>query len=147
MNPSFFQRTQTLCACYIEWLARTEHVSGEALRKYLSKRAQQIHLLASIVVPWFIPLLIFVARVFDVSLGTLRTLLMITGHRALSALLGVAEVTVWIFAVGGAVKYLSHPMAVVGYASTSRRKLAIGSRSQGSGHGNNRAEKRLVLLP
>ena len=33
------------------------------------------------------------------------------------------------------------------FASTSRRKLAIGSRSQGSGHGNNRAEKRLVLLP
>jgi uncharacterized protein YebE (UPF0316 family) len=67
-------------------------------------------------VPWFIPILIFFARVFDVSLGTLRTLLMITGHRSLSALLGVAEVTVWIFAIGGAVKYLSHPMAVVGYA-------------------------------
>ena len=67
--------------------------------------------------PWSIPFLIFFARVFDVSLGTLRTLLMITGHRALAALLGVVEVTVWIFAVGGAVKYLSHPWAVVGYAS------------------------------
>ena len=66
--------------------------------------------------PWFIPILIFFARVFDVSLGTLRTLLMITGHRGLAALLGVVEVTVWIFAVGGAVKYLSYPWAVVGYA-------------------------------
>ncbi|MCB1095689.1 MAG: DUF2179 domain-containing protein [Verrucomicrobiae bacterium] len=67
--------------------------------------------------PWFIPILIFFARVFDVSLGTLRTLLMITGHRALAVVLGVFEVTVWIFAVGGAVKYLNNPWAVVGYAS------------------------------
>ncbi len=66
--------------------------------------------------PWYIPILIFLARVCDVSLGTLRTLLMITGHRVLAVVLGVAEVTIWIFAVGGVVNYLSYPMAVVGYA-------------------------------
>lgn len=41
---------------------------------------------------------------------------MITGYRALAVVLGLVEVTVWIFAVGGAVKYLSHPLAVLGYA-------------------------------
>lgn len=66
--------------------------------------------------PWYIPLLIFLARVCDVSLGTLRTLLMITGHRFLAVVLGIAEVTIWILAVGGVMNYLSYPMAVVGYA-------------------------------
>ena len=66
--------------------------------------------------PWYIPLVIFLARVCDVSLGTLRTLLMITGHRMLAVVLGVGEVTIWVFAVGGVVKYLSYPFAVVGYA-------------------------------
>jgi uncharacterized protein YebE (UPF0316 family) len=66
--------------------------------------------------PWFIPILIFLARVCDVSLGTLRTLLMITGHRAAAVVLGIAEVTIWILAVGGVMKYLSHPLAVVAYA-------------------------------
>lgn len=66
--------------------------------------------------PWYIPILIFLARICDVSLGTLRTLLMITGHRFLAVVFGVAEVTVWILAVGGVMSYLSHPMAVVGFA-------------------------------
>ncbi|TWU40637.1 hypothetical protein Poly41_14710 [Novipirellula artificiosorum] len=76
--------------------------------------------------PWFIPVLIFLARVCDVSLGTLRTILMITGHRAMAVVLGVAEVTIWIFAVGGVMKYLSHPLAVVAYAGGFGSGVLVG---------------------
>jgi uncharacterized protein YebE (UPF0316 family) len=75
---------------------------------------------------WYIPIIIFCARVCDVSLGTLRTLLVIAGHRALAALLGVAEVTIWIFAVGGVVKHLSYPLAVVGYAGGFGAGVLVG---------------------
>lgn len=76
--------------------------------------------------PWFIPVLIFLARVCDVSLGTVRTILMITGLRTLAVVLGVAEVTIWVLAIGGVMKYLSHPLAVVAYASGFGAGVLIG---------------------
>jgi len=76
--------------------------------------------------PWYIPILIFTARVFDVSLGTLRTILMIMGYRSLSVVLGVAEVTIWTFAIGGVMKYLSYPLAVVGYAGGFGAGVLVG---------------------
>lgn len=66
---------------------------------------------------WYIPLLIFCGRICDVSIGTLRTMLVISGHRMLAAGLGAIEVVIWILAVGGAIKYLTEWTALVGYAS------------------------------
>lgn len=65
---------------------------------------------------WYIPLLIFVARICDVSLGTTRMMLVVSGHRFISAALGFFEVIIWVFAVGGAIRYLDHPLAILGYA-------------------------------
>ncbi|MDA9859487.1 DUF5698 domain-containing protein [Rubripirellula sp.] len=76
--------------------------------------------------PWFIPILIFLARVCDVSLGTVRTILMITGLRTWAVVLGIAEVTIWVLAVGGVMKYLSHPLAVVAYAGGFGAGVLIG---------------------
>jgi uncharacterized protein YebE (UPF0316 family) len=47
-----------------------------------------------------IPFLIFCARVLDVSIGTLRIILISRGHRVLAPLLGAAEVFVWLLAAG-----------------------------------------------
>lgn len=87
---------------------------------------------------WLIPLLIFVARIFDVSLGTLRMIMVISGHRFASASLGFLEVMIWVVAVGGAVKHLDNPAAIVAFAGgfatgtlvgmTIENKLAIGFR-------------------
>lgn len=44
-------------------------------------------------------LLIFVLRIVDVSLGTLRTLSVVQGHVRASMMYGFAEVLVWSFAV------------------------------------------------
>ncbi len=65
---------------------------------------------------WYIPVLIFLARICDVSVGTVRTMIVIAGHRYLAAMLGFLEVVIWVFAAGGAFKYLSEPFAVIGYA-------------------------------
>jgi uncharacterized protein YebE (UPF0316 family) len=65
---------------------------------------------------WYIPVLIFVARICDVSIGTVRMVVIVSGHRALATVLGFVEVVIWVFAVGGTLKYLSQPLAVLAYA-------------------------------
>ncbi len=85
-----------------------------------------------------IPALIFIARIFDVSIGTVRMLMVISGHRLASAALGFAEVLIWVLAVGGAVKHLDNPIAVIAFAGgfatgtlvgmTIEQRLAIGYR-------------------
>lgn len=88
--------------------------------------------------PWFIPPLIFLARICDVSVGTVRMIFLINGSRVATAILGFCEVTIWALAVGGLVKYLTNPLAIIAFAGgysagtlvglTIERKLAIGWR-------------------
>lgn len=87
---------------------------------------------------WAIPLLIFAARICDVSIGTVRMIMVISGHRLASALLGFFEVSIWVLAVGGAVKHLDNPLAILAFAGgfaagtlvgmSVERKLALGFR-------------------
>lgn len=49
--------------------------------------------------PWLMAAMVFVARVGDVSLATLRTILIFRGQRLLAATIGFFEVLVWLFAV------------------------------------------------
>ncbi|MEO1715468.1 MAG: DUF5698 domain-containing protein [Planctomycetota bacterium] len=65
---------------------------------------------------WYIPFLIFLARIGDVSIGTVRTMLMLQGYRLTAASLGVIEVTIWVLAVAGVVTNLTEPTAIAGYA-------------------------------
>jgi uncharacterized protein YebE (UPF0316 family) len=65
--------------------------------------------------PWG-ALLIFVLRIFDVSLDTMRVIFAIRGKRGIAALLGFAQAMIWIFAVGNAVKHLDSILHIVGYA-------------------------------
>ncbi|MGC9452687.1 MAG: DUF2179 domain-containing protein [Oceanipulchritudo sp.] len=82
-------------------------------------------------------LLIFLARVVDVSLGTLRTLVTVQGRMAMAFLLGLVEVTIWLYVITGIVGMVQEsPILVVFYAfgfSTGNivgiwveKKLAIG---------------------
>lgn len=63
-----------------------------------------------------IPLLIFFARIADVSLGTLRMIFIINGMRWVPAALGFVEVVIWVVAVGNAVANLTDPLVLIGYA-------------------------------
>jgi hypothetical protein len=62
------------------------------------------------------PLVIFSLRFVDVSLGTMRFLLVTRGQRAPAALIGFVESLIWITAAGAAIQNLSSPLHLVGYA-------------------------------
>lgn len=65
----------------------------------------------------FLPLLIFVARIVDVSLGTLRIIFVARGWRKIAPLLGFVEVFIWIVVVGQLVQNLDSFISYVAYAS------------------------------
>lgn len=87
---------------------------------------------------WYIPILIYFARIVDVSIGTVRMIFVINGHRFIAAAMGFVEVIVWALAVGGVIKYLDNAYALVGYGAgfatgtlvgmTIEEKIAIGHR-------------------
>ncbi|GIV32930.1 MAG: UPF0316 protein [Chitinophagales bacterium] len=63
-----------------------------------------------------IPALIFIARIFDVSISTLRIMYTINERQMLASLLGFVEVLIWLVAVSQALKHLSTPAAYVAFA-------------------------------
>lgn len=75
--------------------------------------------------PWG-PLVIFGLRIFDVSLATLRMLLIVRGHRVLAPFIGFFEVLIWLFAAGSAIQYLGSPLHAMGYAGGFAAGNAVG---------------------
>ena len=66
---------------------------------------------------WFVlPLLIFWARVLDVSLGTVRVIFISRGFKYLSPLIGFFEILIWLLAIGQIMKNLSNPVCYIAYA-------------------------------
>jgi uncharacterized protein YebE (UPF0316 family) len=64
----------------------------------------------------FGPLLIFFMRVTDVSLATVRMLLIMRNARLWAPLIGFFEVLIWLLAAGTAIQHLDSPLHVLGYA-------------------------------
>lgn len=64
----------------------------------------------------FGPLVIFFLRVTDVSLATVRVVLVTRGARLPASLLGFLEILIWITAAGAAIQNLTSPLHVLGYA-------------------------------
>jgi len=64
-----------------------------------------------------LPLLIFSARIVDVSLGTARVIFVSRGYKLLAAASGFWEVLIWLLAIGQIMKNLSNPMCYVAYAT------------------------------
>jgi uncharacterized protein YebE (UPF0316 family) len=62
------------------------------------------------------PLLIFFMRIADVSLATVRMLMIMRNHKLLAPLIGLFEVLIWLFAAGVAIQHLESPWHVLGYA-------------------------------
>ncbi|MFZ2146725.1 MAG: DUF2179 domain-containing protein [Sedimentisphaerales bacterium] len=63
-----------------------------------------------------IPSLIFVARVTDVSLGTVRVIFVSRGLKYLAPVVGFFEVIIWLLAIGQIMKNLSNPACYIAYA-------------------------------
>ncbi len=70
--------------------------------------------------PWFtygiIPVAIFFARVFDVSMGTIRMIFISKGLKLLAAVIGFFEVLVWIIAISQIMQNLTNVFTYIAYA-------------------------------
>lgn len=86
---------------------------------------------------WIVlPILIFGARIFDVSIGTLRIVYLARGKKFIVPFLGFFEVLIWLLAIGEIFKNLNNVACYVAYAGgfamgnyvgiVIENKLAIG---------------------
>ena len=91
----------------------------------------------SFVFHWvLLPFLIFCSRILDVTLGTLRIILLSKGNRLYAPILGFFEVLLWLIVMVNVVKTLDHPIFYIAYAGgfamgnfvgmTLESKIALG---------------------
>jgi uncharacterized protein YebE (UPF0316 family) len=64
-----------------------------------------------------IPLLIFFARICDVSMGTVRIILVSKGLRRIAPVIGFFEVLIWVLAISKIIQNLDNWMCYIAYAS------------------------------
>lgn len=82
------------------------------------------------------PILIFFARVGDVSLNTLRVMFVLNGKKNVAPILGFFEAFIWLLAIGQIIQNIDNPISYMAYAGgfaagtyvgmTIEEKLAIG---------------------
>lgn len=66
---------------------------------------------------WVIlPLLIFMARILDVSLGTIRIVFVSRGIKSLAPLIGFVEVLIWLLAINQVMGNLTNVVCYLAYA-------------------------------
>jgi uncharacterized protein YebE (UPF0316 family) len=64
-----------------------------------------------------LPLLIFLARICDQSIGTLRVVFVSKGHKNIAPILGFFETLIWILVVRQIITDISNPLCFVAYAA------------------------------
>lgn len=65
----------------------------------------------------WLPLMIFAARICDVSIGTIRIILVARGQKLVAPLLGFVEVLIWIIAIGQIMENLDNWACYLFYAA------------------------------
>jgi uncharacterized protein YebE (UPF0316 family) len=63
------------------------------------------------------PLVVFSLRATDVTMATVRMLLIMRNRRLLAPAIGFFEILIWVTAIGIVVQHLSSPLHIVGYAA------------------------------
>lgn len=66
---------------------------------------------------FLLPLLIFFARIIDVTLGTMRIIFVSKGQRLIAPILGFFEVFIWIIAIGQIMGNINNYACYLGYAA------------------------------
>ncbi len=64
-----------------------------------------------------LPLIIFFARICDVTLGTLRIIFVSKGYKAIAPLLGFFEVLIWVIVISQLLSSFSSWVCYIGYAA------------------------------
>lgn len=84
-----------------------------------------------------LPILIFISRIGDVSIATIRVIFVLQGKKFMAPFLGFFESFIWLIAIGQIFKHIDNPISYVAYASGYamgtyvgmwiEEKLALGS--------------------
>lgn len=64
-----------------------------------------------------LPILIFLARIIDVTIGTFRIVMVSKGKKYIAPLLGFIEVIIWIVAIGKIMQNLDNWVNIIAYAA------------------------------
>ncbi len=84
--------------------------------KYLTMDFSLLFIQDSSIFTWVIlPLLIFLARISDQTIGTLRLIFLSKGHKGIAPFLGFFEVIIWLIAVSQIMKHLDNLLCYVAY--------------------------------
>ncbi|UCF06138.1 MAG: DUF2179 domain-containing protein [bacterium] len=76
----------------------------------------EVEFLNSDIFRWIIlPLLIFAARVVDVSLGTIRIVFVSKGKKTLAPIFGFIEVIIWLLAISQIIRNLDNVICYIAY--------------------------------
>jgi uncharacterized protein YebE (UPF0316 family) len=76
---------------------------------------------------WLVALAIFALRIVDVSLGTIRTILVVQGRLTASVLIGFVEVLLWVLAVSQVIANIREsPLLAVAFAGGFATGNAVG---------------------
>ena len=73
-----------------------------------------------------IPLLIFFARIVDVSINTIRVIFMLNGKRFISTILGFCEALIWLLAIGQILQNLDSWISYIAYAGGFASGIYVG---------------------
>lgn len=69
---------------------------------------------------WFswvvLPFLIFIARLSDVTLGTIRLIFVSRRMKVLAPVVGFFEILIWLIAIGQILQHLANPLCYIAYA-------------------------------
>ena len=66
---------------------------------------------------WVIlPIIIFIARTMDVTLGTLRNVFISKGFRNIVPFIGFVEVMIWLISIRQVMQHLDNPVCYIGFA-------------------------------
>jgi len=76
----------------------------------------------------FLPILIFLIRVTDMSLDTLRVLFVVRGRRAQAWVVGFMQSALWVIAVASVLGHLDNWLTVLGYAAGFATGNVVGMR-------------------
>jgi uncharacterized protein YebE (UPF0316 family) len=76
--------------------------------------------------PAWLPLVIFCARIGDVSIGTLRMICIVRDRRPLAVFLSFAEVSIWLLAVTSVLTHLDQWVNILAYAGGYATGSAMG---------------------
>lgn len=84
-----------------------------------------------------LPLLIFIARILDQSIGTMRLIFLSKGMRHIAPVLGFFEVIIWLLAIGQIMQHLNNWLCYIAYGAgfamgnfigiTLEERLSIGT--------------------